>query len=110
MLRFLYQGLLRLHPPAFRKRFAEEMQSIFDQVPERSARVRLLADGILSPLRQWSLRPKFSREFASGGEHAASDGIPSFYTLEPFRPRTAAVLHGLILTVAVFCLTCFAIR
>jgi Peptidase family S41 len=110
MLRFLYQGLLRLHPPAFRKGFAEEMESIFDQVPETSARVRLLADAILSLLRQWSLRPEFWREFASGGEHAASDGIPSFFTLEPFRPRTAAVVHGLILTVAVFCLTCFAIR
>jgi peptidase S41-like protein len=110
MLRFLYQGLLRLHPPAFRKRFAEEIESIFDRVPETSARVRLSADAILSLLRQWSLRPEFWREFASGGEHAASDGIPSFYTLEPFRPRTAAVVHGLILTVAVFCLTCFAIR
>ena len=110
MLRFLYQGLLRLHPPAFRKRFAEEMQSIFDQVTERSARLRLLADGFLSLLRQWTLRQEFWHEFASGGEHAASDGIPSFYTLDPFRPRTAAVVHGLILTVAVFCLTCFAIR
>jgi hypothetical protein len=110
MLRFLYQRLLRLHPPAFRKRFAEEMQSIFDQVTERSARVRLLADGFLSLLRQWSLRPEFWHEFASGGKHAAFDGIPSFYTLDPFRPRTAAVVHGLILTVAVFCLTCFAIR
>jgi hypothetical protein len=110
MLRFLYQGLLRLHPPAFRMRFAEEMQSIFDQVTERSARVGLLADGFLSLLRQWSMRPEFWHEFASGGEHAAPDGIPSFYTLDPFRPRTAAVVHGLILTVAVFCLTCFAIR
>jgi len=110
MLRFLYQRLLRLHPPAFRKRFAEEMQSIFDRVTERSARVRLLADGFLSLLRQWSLRPEFWHEFASGGQHAAVDGIPSFYTLDPFRPRTAAVVHGLILTVAVFCLTCFAIR
>jgi hypothetical protein len=110
MLRFLYQGLLGLHPPAFRMRFAEEMQLIFDQVRERSARVGLLADGVLSLLRQWSLRPEFWHEFASGGEQAASDGIPSFYTLDPFRPRTCAVVHGLILTVAVFCLTCFAIR
>ena len=110
MLRFLYQGLLRLHPPAFRKRFAEEMQSIFDQVTERLARARLLADGFLSLLRQWSLRPEFWHQFASGGEHAASDGIPSFYTLDPFRPRAAAVVHGVILTVAIFCLTCFAIR
>jgi hypothetical protein len=110
MLRFLYQGLLGLHPPAFRMRFAEEMQSIFDQVTERSTRVGLLADGFLSLLRQWSLRPEFWHQFASGGEQAESDGIPSFYTLDPFRPRTAALVHGLILTVAVFCLTCLAIR
>src|SRR4029077_1214051 len=110
MLRFIYQGLLRLHPPAFRKRFAEEMQSIFEQVTDMSARVKLLADGFLSLLRQWSLRPEFWQEFASGGEHAAPDGIPSFYTLDPFRPRTTAVVHGLILTMAFFCLTCFAIR
>ena len=56
MLRSIYQGLLRLHPPTFRKRFAEEMQSIFEQVTERSARVKLWADGSLSLLRQWSLR------------------------------------------------------
>ena len=110
MLRFLYRGLLGLHPPAFRKRFAEEMQSIFDQITERSARVSLLADGFLSLIRQWSLRPEFWHEFASGGEQAASDGIPSFHTLDPFRPRTTAVVHGLIVTVAVFCLTCYAIR
>ena len=70
MLRFIYKGLLGMHPPAFRKRFAEEMESIFEQVTERSARVKLLADGFLSLLRQWSLRPEFWHEFASGGEHA----------------------------------------
>lgn len=110
MLRFLYRGLLGLHPPAFRLRFADEMQSIFDQVTERSARVRLLADGLVSLLRQWSLRPEFWHEFTSGGEPAASDGIPSFHSLDPFRPRTAAVVHGLVLSMAVFCLTCFATR
>src|SRR5215471_10753064 len=110
MLRFLYRGLLGLHPPAFRLRFAEEMLSIFDQVTERSARVRLLADGLLSLLRQWSLRPEFWHEYASGGEPAPSDGMPSFHTLDPFRPRTAAVVHGLILSIAVFCLACFATR
>ncbi|HTW31899.1 MAG TPA: S41 family peptidase [Candidatus Sulfotelmatobacter sp.] len=110
MLRLLYQGLLCLHPPAFRKRFAEEMQSIFDQITEKSARFRLLADGFVSLVRQWSLRPEFWHEFASGEPAVASDGVPSFYTLDPFRPRTAAVVHGLILTATVFCITCFAIR
>jgi len=111
MLRFFYRRVLALHPPAFHRRFAEEMQSIFEQAEERSARVRLLADGLLSLARQWTLRPEYWHHLAPhGAERAASDGIPTFYTLDPFRPRTAAVVHGLVLTVAVFCLTCFAIR
>jgi len=39
MLRPLYRCLLRLHPPGFRKRFAEEMLSIFDQATECQAAV-----------------------------------------------------------------------
>ena len=64
MLRSFYRGVLGLHPTAFRRRFAEEMQSIFDQVGERSARVRLLADGLISLMRQWTLRPEFWHELA----------------------------------------------
>ncbi len=36
--------------------------------------------------------------------------VPSFHTLGPFRPRTAAVIHGLLLSMAVFSVTCYAIR
>ena len=38
MLRTLYSLLLRLHPERFRKRFAQEMLSIFDQVEKRACR------------------------------------------------------------------------
>jgi hypothetical protein len=110
MLRSLYVGLLRLHPPAFRRHFGEEMLSIFGQAVGRQAKLRLLGDGLMSLVRQWSLRPEFWHEFTPPAEQPASDGVPSFLTLDPFRPRTAAVVHGLVLTVAVFCLTCFAIR
>ena len=111
MLRSLYRCLLRLHPPGFRRRFGDEMLSIFDQAAGKAAVCRLLGDGLLSLARQWGLRPEFWHGISPAPTpRPASDGIPSFYTLDFFRPRTAAVIHGLVLSTAVFCLTCFAIR
>jgi hypothetical protein len=109
MLRYLYRCVLRLHPPGFHKRFADEMLSIFDASAGKPAAVKLLADGLMSLMRQWTLRPEFWNDL-SPAPQPAPDGIPSFSTLDPFRPRTAAVIHGVVLSTAVFCLTCFAIR
>ena len=111
MLRLLYRAELALHPPAFRKRFADEMLSIFDRPGEWSAKLRLLADGFLSLVRQWALRPEFWYEHSSAiPTQPASEGIPSFFVLDSFRPRTYALIHGLVVSMAVFYLTCFAIR
>ncbi|HTS38522.1 MAG TPA: hypothetical protein VMH04_22800 [Candidatus Solibacter sp.] len=111
MLRLLYRTQLALHPPAFRKRFADEMLSIFDRPGEWSAKLQLLADGFLSLVRQWALRPEFWYEHSSAiPTQPASDGIPSFFVLDSFRPRPSALIHGLVVSMAVFCLTCFAIR
>jgi hypothetical protein len=110
MLRLLYRCALRLHPPAFRTRFADEMLSIFDQEKKRLAAVRLLIDCFVSLSRQWALRPEFWYDLPAPSQHPAPDGIPSFYTIAPFRPRNAAVVHGLVISTAVFCLTCFAIK
>jgi len=109
MLRPLYRCVLALHPRAFRQRFADEMLSIFDHTAGKPASVALLADGLISLARQWALRPEFWHEL-SPAQPPVPDGIPSFYTLDPFRPRAGAVIHGLVLSTAVFCLTCFAIR
>jgi hypothetical protein len=109
MLRPLYRCVLRLHPRGFRQRFAEEMLSIFDHSVGKLAGLRLLADGLLSLARQWALRSDFCHEF-SPTQQPAHDGIPSFSTLDPFRPRAGAVIHGLVLSTAVFCMTCFAIK
>jgi hypothetical protein len=35
--------------------------------------------------------------------------MPCFSTLDRFRPRTAAVIHGVVLTAALFIVTCYAI-
>jgi len=85
------------------------MLSIFDHSVGKPAALRLLVDGLVSLARQWALRPEFWHEL-SPAQQPAADGIPSFYTLDPFRPRAGAVIHGLVLSTALFCLTCFAIR
>jgi hypothetical protein len=109
MLRPLYRYVLHLHPPAFRKRFADEMLSIFDHSVGKRNAFRLLMDGLLSLARQWALRPEFRHELSSTQQPAA-DGIPSFSTLDRFRPGAGAMIHGLVLSTAVFCLPCFAIE
>jgi hypothetical protein len=109
MLRSFYRCLLRLHPCRFRQRFADEMLSIFDHSEGKQATVRLLMDGVVSLVRQWTLRPEFWHEVPTA-QQAAPDGIPSFSTLDPFRPRTGAMIQGLLLSIALFFLTCFAIR
>jgi hypothetical protein len=54
-MKLLYQGLVALHPAAFRHQFGPEMELIFD---ESGRPPRLLADVVLSLARQWILRTK----------------------------------------------------
>jgi len=111
MLRTLYRCVLGLHPPGFREQFGEEMLSIFDHSKKGSAALRLLLDAILSLGRQWVLRPQFWHGISPASDsQAALDGMPLFCSIDPFRPRAAAVVPGLILSIAVFSLTCFAIK
>jgi hypothetical protein len=109
MLRPLFRCVLLLHPPYFRKRFADEMLSIFDHAVGARAEFLLLIDGLVSLARQWGLRPEFW-ESVSPMQQLDPDGVPSFYTFAPFHPQTQAVVHGLLLSVAFFCLICFGIR
>ncbi|MGA8151284.1 MAG: hypothetical protein WB952_10070 [Terriglobales bacterium] len=103
MLRFAYRCLLRLHPPYFRRRFSQEMLSIFDQEKGFLAVATLLADGILSLLRQWVLRPAFWEEPVP---LAAPDGVPVFHLIEGFKPRPRALLDGGLVSVIVFTSIC----
>ena len=58
-----------------------------------------------------TVRPEFWRDISRAlAQHTVRDGIPSFQTLARFRPRTAAVIHGLLLSTAVFSVTCFVIE
>ena len=61
MTRALYQGLVWLHPPAFRAEFGGEMQWIFDEIFDERSRsagriAALFADAVVSLLRQWIVR------------------------------------------------------
>jgi len=111
MLRRIYRCVLRLHPPAFRSRFGDEILSIFDEAKGQLSGFRLLLDSMLSLVRQWTLRPEFWREIVPDpAPQSALDGVPSFCILSPFRPRPASVVPGLILSIAIFSLTCVAIK
>ncbi len=116
MLRRWYCFLLRMHPPYFRQRFADEMLSIFDETAEdatavdgamlhgKLAALKLLIDGLLSLGRQWALRPDFWQQPA----RPAQDGIPHFYSFESYKPRKGALIYGAlssVVTFTVFCIT-----
>lgn len=55
-MRFVYTLLIRLHPPYFRRRFAQEMFLVFDEAAESWGTPSLLLDAIFSLFRQWLIR------------------------------------------------------
>jgi uncharacterized membrane protein YccC len=86
------------------------MLSIYDSAKGPLSAVGLLCDAIASLVRQWALRADFWHEVPPARSQPVADGVPSFHVIDPFRPRSSAVIHGLLLSVAVFCVTCFAIK
>lgn len=117
MLRLLYLWMLRLHPPAFRERFAEEMLCIFDQTlasqagKERQAALRLLGDGVVSLVRQRTRMARSEEEAnAFGSDAATANSFPVFCSLPSFKPRPGAMIYGAALSVAAFCVVFFAMR
>jgi hypothetical protein len=98
MLRFLYNVVLRAHPPYFRQRFSEEMQAIFDEADTALGKARLLADAVFSLVRQWTLRPHFWEE---PSPVAAEGGTELFSSLASSKPRTLALFSGAILSALV---------
>lgn len=94
-MRWFYIFLLRLHPRAFRQRFGDEMLAIFDQSSEK---VSLIADGLLSLVRQRALRrPSFAFSPTT-----AADGVPLFYSAGPEIPSVSALMRGAFVTLLAF--------
>jgi hypothetical protein len=96
MLRWLYIQLIWLHPAPFRWRFGDDMLNDFDRAPDRS-RPRYLADAAASLARQWALRPEFRHPEAEAWLGTAAG--PMFQSIEPYRPRPAALAHGGLLAI-----------
>ena len=57
MTRLLYQCMIWLHPPAFRRRFGDEMLWIYEEAAKEMASTVFLADGLASLGRQWAVNP-----------------------------------------------------
>jgi hypothetical protein len=96
MLRWLYIHLIWLHPAPFRRQFGDDMLDDFDRVAN-AARLRYLADGVASLARQWLLRPEFRHPEAPAAMPETLLGtvaVPLFQTIETYKPRPAALLHG----------------
>lgn len=97
MLRWLYIQLIWLHPAPFRWRFGDDMLDDFDRAPLRG-RPQYFADAVASLARQWLLRPEFRRLDGQTAALAAA-GAPLFRTLDDYKPRPAALLHGGLLAI-----------
>jgi hypothetical protein len=108
MLRFLYLWLVRLHPRRFQKRFGDEMLSIFDEAQGRVGAAKLLGDGAVSLVRQWTLRPEFSEEPLAAGAHRVHEGAPTFCIVDDSLPCRRALINGTALSLVVFSVICFA--
>ncbi|GEM_PF-7005307 len=99
-MRSLYIFLLRLHPPAFKYRFGDEMLAGFDEAPARD-RPALLSDALLSLARQWLLRPHVSPP--------SPDLIPAVFVWQQFAAAHSGLsvsrwLQGCLATISLFAL------
>jgi Ca2+-binding EF-hand superfamily protein len=103
MLRSIYIRLLRLHPAAFRQRFGDGMLEIFDTATGLAATLLLTADGLISLIRQWAFRAEYRRPLLAVAASGGSSEVPLFRTMEPYKPRPAALFHGGLLTVLILC-------
>jgi Ca2+-binding EF-hand superfamily protein len=124
MLLRLYRSFLHLFPARYRCTFGLEMSAVFQQAQadawSRGALykaifcIREFTDLIPAAfrerghaLKQWAMRPKFSEQPTGSGP--AFDAVPAFYTCASYSPRRSALIHGGILSLAMFSAICFAL-
>src|SRR6478736_8522066 len=109
--RSLYRYLVRLHPAAFRREFAEEMLWIFDQASARGTTAPLFADALSSLARQWVLRAPWGK-LPSGDAIPVPVGSGSFaweHIALPETPLSASrILQGSAVAIAFMALLSFA--
>jgi hypothetical protein len=94
MLRWLYIQLIWLHPAPFRWQFGDDMLDDFDRAALR-AKPRYFADAVVSLARQWLLRREFRHSDPMAEQTSrCAEGVPLFQTIETYKPRPAALVHG----------------
>jgi hypothetical protein len=98
-MRRLYRWLTQLHPRRFREQFGGEMMAIFEQAS--GSHGALIADAFASLFRQWTSRPQ--------PVEAPAAVSSLFMSLEPYRIRPAALVHGAYATLALFVAVIFLI-
>jgi hypothetical protein len=87
------------------------MLYIFDQRKGTLAVLGAMLDCVFSLLRQWTLRPHTGIELSVAPlPSPTADHIPSFETLDAFRPRASAIINGAVLSLILLCMTIVAIR
>ncbi len=88
MTRTLYRCLVGLHPPAFRRRFEEELLWIFGESRDGFGAAALLYDAAISLLRQWLMRSGMWKWVLGGivGALPVVIGFGSFLFQWPMRP------------------------
>jgi hypothetical protein len=95
-MRTLYQCLLLLHPPAFRRRFGAEMLSIFEEAARSSGARSLFLDGFVSVARQWVVRAgtwKLAAAVVGACIQVTAGGLIWPLLLHEPTRATAAALH-----------------
>jgi len=80
MIRKIYWILIRFHPADFRKRFGDEMMSIFDNAS--AARSRLITDAVVSLTTQRFLRANYRTETAPAAKGTMFLILPEENTLQ----------------------------
>lgn len=121
MVRKLYTGLLLMHPPVFRRRFAAEMLCIFDEATLSTGALTLIVDAVASLGRQWILRSESWKlalaiigaclQVTAGGLiwvalgrgsplHKSTLSVPDAAALVPLMRFILAVVCGIVLMVA----------
>ena len=111
----IYRCLLALYPASFRREYGPAALDLFrDRLDaERGffARCRLwldlICDAALSVPREHSRR---ETPFPSVALERASDGVPIFYSCGDEIPRRSALIHGGILSIAVFAAVTYIIN
>jgi hypothetical protein len=111
----LYRLLLCAYPPDFRRRYGAEMAQVFGDRCRGIAQtqgvrgllmfgMRSVADWLTTTIRE---RIASTIEVAPAAE--TSDGVPLFYTVGSFSPRPGALIHGGVLSIAIFTAISFAL-